>query len=679
MRHKVLKIVLFVLIVGSFNGCVYFNTLFLARKNYKKAEKIRVKDGGDVVSGAAKSHYDKTIEKTLKVLTIYPESDYVDDALFLLGMSYLRTGEYSKALRKFNEILEYFPGSKYANESRYWRSVCLYYGGKEDDAVDSLEIFAKENPDRAEEALFMIAELAFKDSNFIDAKNAFLRFIESFPKSSKIPKVRLRLGQVEWFFEEYEKAANYLKPISKRDLPNIDYLEARILLAKCYIKLDKLNKADKILHVLLNDDSFRKNWSEVELIVGDVALSRKDTSSAREIWENITRRYPKTEQSAWAYMKLGDMYFDLGKLALAKEMYNSAASEFGSTEINDLAMNRISIVERFLEYRAAINSDTLGGSAASAQIKMAEMFLLELDLPDSAIAAYKSVIEKFPDDSMTPRAAYSLGWVLAYKKKEIEAADRVFAEVLEKYPESDYAVGAVDYFKSRGGALDSMSVRNVAYYFIKAEEFWLTYEWTDSALIYYSFVIDSFTGSRWVPKAMIAKAEILSLLGQGEAAKKLLQQLKDRFPKTPYDSLAQVMLGESITIELAKSSGPKNTESLTELTPGDSTDIFDPRISYEGLPEAPRPIERLKLYYPEAEWSSRLDKKIIIIKIIIDAFGRVPEVKLIRGCGNSVIDQAVLNAAKRAEFDSSKMDIELFGKWFVLKVRVKKPEVFPQQ
>ena len=97
------------------------------------------------------------------------------------------------------------------------------------------------------------------------------------------------------------------------------------------------------------------------------------------------------------------------------------------------------------------------------------------------------------------------------------------------------------------------------------------------------------------------------------------------------------------------------------------------RGTIDNLPRAPRPIKRILLFYPEQEWSSRLQGKKVRIKIKIDPFGKVTDAQLLMSCGNPVIDEAALMAVKKAEFDPSQIDITLFNKWMLIEIPVTKP------
>ena len=93
------------------SGCVYYNTFFLAKKNFKEAESARKEAGQEIVKGGASSKYQKTIEKASIILEFHPNSKYVDDALYLIGRSFYHQGQFSKAETKFRELLVTYPES----------------------------------------------------------------------------------------------------------------------------------------------------------------------------------------------------------------------------------------------------------------------------------------------------------------------------------------------------------------------------------------------------------------------------------------------------------------------------------------------------------------------------------------------------------------------------------------
>ena len=86
------------LILGAlvFSGCAYFNTFYNAKKQFGDAEKAYLANPPDLeISSGQRDLYEQAIKKASKILVFYPNSKYVDDALFLMGKAYFRTVSYT--------------------------------------------------------------------------------------------------------------------------------------------------------------------------------------------------------------------------------------------------------------------------------------------------------------------------------------------------------------------------------------------------------------------------------------------------------------------------------------------------------------------------------------------------------------------------------------------------------
>jgi hypothetical protein len=359
-----------------------------------------------------------------------------------------------------------------------------------------------------------------------------------------------------------------------------------------------------------------------------------------------------------------------------------------------LALQKSASIARLQEFKdlLASSSDSIEIDVVGTELALAQMYLLELDQPDSALSEYRYILENFPDDSLAPKASYGVGWVYAFKMNDRKKADEAFASLLKEYPESDYAVGAADYFVGRGAALDSLGVKTVAYYFVRAEEFLFTYERIDSAIAYYRLVCEQYPASQFRVKAITAMAFIHENITYNyEAAGSLYTFLSDSFPSTEHAQLAQVRLGLA-SPDIERRKPPDFADSMefvsTDEEKGEKSDsiqvannmnirptkggIIDPLTGKE-IPRAPRPKYQIQLRYPQAEWNSRLHGRVVRLKIRIDPFGKVDETELLATCGSDIIDDAAIVGVKDSEWDPNEIQIDQIGEWLYFEVRVDKP------
>src|SRR5262249_16795027 len=132
LRFKVILCALFI-----FSGCSvyenvtsYFNTYYNLKKLYGEAvdeiQKSRQADQDTnyfapyVIQKASEDKFDKVIEKCSRLLQFYPQSKYVDDAILIIGKSYVYKGEGESARRKFDELMENFPTSNLRFDAKLW-------------------------------------------------------------------------------------------------------------------------------------------------------------------------------------------------------------------------------------------------------------------------------------------------------------------------------------------------------------------------------------------------------------------------------------------------------------------------------------------------------------------------------------------------------------------------------
>ena len=116
MRKKAVPLFLSLI----FAGCAYFNTFYNAKQFYKKAYHETKKNLTSKPSSTENNYYQEAIDRSLTLIVKYPNSKYIDDALFLAGKSYYYRQEYFQAKRKFLELMSNYPDGPLTDEAKLW-------------------------------------------------------------------------------------------------------------------------------------------------------------------------------------------------------------------------------------------------------------------------------------------------------------------------------------------------------------------------------------------------------------------------------------------------------------------------------------------------------------------------------------------------------------------------------
>lgn len=71
-------------------------------------------------------NFDKAIEKSTAIIVKYPNTRWVDDALFMMGASYYYKGDYLRSLDRLEFLVQNYPGSGYEYEAEYLIGLANY-------------------------------------------------------------------------------------------------------------------------------------------------------------------------------------------------------------------------------------------------------------------------------------------------------------------------------------------------------------------------------------------------------------------------------------------------------------------------------------------------------------------------------------------------------------------------
>ena len=186
-------------------------------------------------------NYDDAIYKFNRIIKIYPSHKNIDYAYYMRAISYFEqiSGENfdgksnEEAKKNFQELLNRYPDSEYAKDSRQ-KLIFI----NENIAAKDMEV-----------AIFYL-----KQKQYLAALGRYNKVIEKYPKSKFIPEALYRLVEIYTILgmkEEAEKAASvivYNYPQSKW------YEDSYNLINEEYYKKNKTTLRKKILNLFKKDE-----------------------------------------------------------------------------------------------------------------------------------------------------------------------------------------------------------------------------------------------------------------------------------------------------------------------------------------------------------------------------------------------------------------------------------------
>lgn len=394
-------------------GCAYFNTFYNAEQAFAEGERLAPeRAAGADLPPAARAAYQKSVEKSSRVLADHPDSDWTDDALLLLAKAHYRLGNHAESSTALRALLREHPESGLRREAMLWMTRV----GRE--AGDY------ENASRVAEDLLAAGELSGED-----------RFA-----------VELELAQTALAAGDPDRALEIYGGL-RRDDPDlaaangVDLLAARARLAQG----DAAGALGDLRAIMAAEgDPERRRAAALAVAEALVAEGRQD--EGREAYRELLEAGVPDSTGAAIRLILAEAHEADGDAAAAAEEFGAAARLVPSTPLAARALYRRGL----LEWRAL-------GRRAEAKGSLVEAYLQdpEAEAADSALAAARTIAEMehyeairsgeervlapIAPEEVHATATYLLAELVYAQEGDDAAARELFEEILEEHPRSAWA------------------------------------------------------------------------------------------------------------------------------------------------------------------------------------------------------------------------------------------------
>ena len=445
-----------------FFSCAYFNTFYNAEKYFKEANKMRLEKSGQSIPLRAIDNYGKTIQKCKIVLSDFPESRYVNDAILLMAKAQFYRSEYDEAISNLRII--YNKGNvEQIAEAKYWSAVCKWKKGKTQTAINELKEIIKTSSDKNIKAQ---CHLSLADIfNEIDRNDDFLFHLEEGAKiiidRAEKGIVYNKLADIAFNNENYAIAEAAYKEVIKNSLAKEKIENAHIQLLKISRILGDHRSAERKIKSLLIDEKFKNIKGDLEIELVQLYIAQDDIDNAIVRLESIIKEYERTKTSSEAYFLLGQLHLSsIWKPDVAKEKFLLVKKEYNRSEYGPISENKIKAIDGYnksledlLIYdsmkadtasKDTVVSDTIINKKSKPSASYEELLYHIADIEafnfgrlDTGIVFFKKILENDSASKYYPKALFALS--LLYDDIDDSVNSNKYQMMLKsKFPTSDY-------------------------------------------------------------------------------------------------------------------------------------------------------------------------------------------------------------------------------------------------
>lgn len=245
-----------------------------ARRDYTRAVEIDPSLGDyslfqEAFVRGLQRDYNGKIQILNRLITDYPESQYLDDALYEQGRAFVQMEDNADAIARFDILVKKFPESsiarraaneigllyyqddKYPEAIRAYKQVIADYPGSEEarlaqrdlksiyidlNKVDEYADFASTIPGGAnfdvnerDSLTYVAAERVYMRGEVDEARNSFVRYLQTFPEGAFSLNAHYYIGLIDYNRQAYDSAAEHLDKVL--EYPSNKYSEEAMLMS----------------------------------------------------------------------------------------------------------------------------------------------------------------------------------------------------------------------------------------------------------------------------------------------------------------------------------------------------------------------------------------------------------------------------------------------------------------
>ncbi len=351
----------------------------------------------------AGQQYEKAESLFAALVASNPPSGVMASSTYFLGYARDRLGKAVEAEDSYREVVDRHADSSYfAYASLALAQLCFAGNGRDAEAVELLRALQKESPtDRvAAEALFLLADAAYRADNYSESASLYQLLMERFPDDRRATESKL---QAAWSLYREGKHADALE-MARDATEGVDgplsadwlYLRANAE-RKTGEKRASIGTYDRLLGAFpANRVSAGAAYEQLLLFFGEGE------------YEKISERGPQLvpapdvrEDYLWL---MAESFAQLNRDEDALQAFESLASEFPDTD-----------------------------RAAAAIFRQARILQTGKDAA-AAVLLYEEVADRFPSSELAAEALYTAG-SCRLGKQQLEKAIGNWSRLKERYPD----------------------------------------------------------------------------------------------------------------------------------------------------------------------------------------------------------------------------------------------------
>jgi cellulose synthase operon protein C len=351
------------------------------------------------------------------------------DAQYALAVAYQEEGEAAEAGRRYQEFLSSYANHKLADEVRIRAAELLLKGSKLVEAEALLkQVSISDQKSLADLALLRMGFIYSKQGKTAEAAAQYEKLISQFANSSYVPSAALALGQLRIQQGNFDKAIESLRKVGKGKDPAV--AEAAHWIAVALMKQQKHADAARHLSEALK---LFPDATALQLDLADAFYGQPaKRAEARKAFESLAMEKPDSPQAPRATYNAAFVALEAGEPVAAQQWAEKFLSKYPNDALRaDVAhVAAEALLRQGLHDASAqafgklIEADAKNESVNQWRLRQAMAYYLAGKY-DQAISNAQRLGEALTDKNLKAEAKFILGASLLYAEQAAQAVPQL--------------------------------------------------------------------------------------------------------------------------------------------------------------------------------------------------------------------------------------------------------------
>lgn len=357
------------------NFSTYFNTYYNAKENFDNAYEdyvIRVLSTyserldslfiTQKLTQEATDNFNKSIEKSSKVIQFHKSSQFLDDAVLLIGKCYYYQGDNLKAERKFSEFISKLSTSNLVDEALLFLSRTQLRLGNTKIALERLENLSRNSKSPVVKAGAFQALAEY----YLDKKD-YESAVSNFRKSIDNSKDNEFKAQMQYVIASVTAKNNYSKAAIEFDKVHdygtsfdLEYLAKYNHLKYLILSKNSSTAAPLIDKMIIKYKDLNEYLSQFEFLKALNYEMKGDKKLALRQYFYVIKTYTKTQASGDASFQIAKYYeTDKDDYLNAYRYYKFSSEEFNGAVNSKVIQTKLKTYKKYFDLRSMITGSAI--------------------------------------------------------------------------------------------------------------------------------------------------------------------------------------------------------------------------------------------------------------------------------------------------------------------------------